>query len=74
MGLTYDELSLFGRLRKIDRCGPYSMFTKLLNTWNNICPVDIAEKVRFYLVIVFYKNMNKKNILILFIRTLDSID
>ena len=46
MGLTYDELSLFGRLRKVDRCGPYSMFTKLLNVWNNICPVDIAGKVR----------------------------
>lgn len=45
MGLTYDELSLFGRLRKIERCGPYSMFTKLLNTWSNICPVDIAKKV-----------------------------
>ena len=26
MGMTYAELSLFGRLRKIMRCGPVSMF------------------------------------------------
>nr|CAH8820169.1 unnamed protein product [Trichobilharzia regenti] len=30
MGLTYDELSLFGRLRKIFNCGPYSMLESLL--------------------------------------------
>ncbi len=29
MGLTYEELSLFGRLRSQGRCGPYSMFVKL---------------------------------------------
>jgi NAD+ synthase (glutamine-hydrolysing) len=33
MGMTYDELSIFGRLRKIDRCGPYSMFAKLVHEW-----------------------------------------
>ena len=26
MGMTYDELSRFGRLRKIERCGPLAMF------------------------------------------------
>ncbi|CAH8527868.1 unnamed protein product [Schistosoma intercalatum] len=31
MGLTYDELSLFGRLRKISNCGPYSMLESLLD-------------------------------------------
>jgi len=31
--MTYDELSIFGRLRKVDKCGPYSMFTKLVNEW-----------------------------------------
>ncbi|KAG5446506.1 Glutamine-dependent NAD(+) synthetase [Clonorchis sinensis] len=31
MGLTYDMLSLFGRLRKIDKCGPYSMLRCLLD-------------------------------------------
>ncbi|KAH8875845.1 Glutamine-dependent NAD(+) synthetase [Schistosoma japonicum] len=31
MGLTYDELSLFGRLRKTSNCGPYSMLESLLD-------------------------------------------
>ena len=48
MGLTYDELSLFGRLRKVEQCGPYSMFTKLLNVWNHLCPSDIADKVKTF--------------------------
>lgn len=33
MGMTYSELSVFGELRKVFRCGPYSMFTKLCMTW-----------------------------------------
>jgi len=33
MGVTYDELSVFGRLRKVDKCGPYSTFTKLVHEW-----------------------------------------
>lgn len=33
MGMTYDELSAFGRLRKVEKCGPVSMFTKLLQEW-----------------------------------------
>jgi hypothetical protein len=26
MGMTYEELSVYGRLRKIFRCGPVSMY------------------------------------------------
>ena len=48
MGLTYDELSLFGRLRKVELCGPYSMFTKLVGMWNHLCPGDIADKVKTF--------------------------
>jgi NAD+ synthase (glutamine-hydrolysing) len=33
MGMTYEQLSVFGRLRKIHRCGPVSMFAKLLVDW-----------------------------------------
>lgn len=33
MGMTYAELSTFGRLRKASRCGPWAMFTKLLHIW-----------------------------------------
>ena len=36
--MTYDELSTFGRLRKNQRCGPYSMFVKLIHMWKD-CPV-----------------------------------
>ncbi|CAH8540697.1 unnamed protein product [Heterobilharzia americana] len=37
MGLTYDELSLFGRLRKKVNCGPYSMLESLLDgSWLQI--------------------------------------
>ncbi|KAL3312674.1 Glutamine-dependent NAD(+) synthetase [Cichlidogyrus casuarinus] len=31
MGITYAELSLFGRLRKQQFCGPYTMLQRLLN-------------------------------------------
>ena len=45
--MTYDELSMFGRLRKISRCGPYSMFCKLVHTWRaNYAPLAVAEKVK----------------------------
>lgn len=32
IGLTYDELGLFGRLRQTARCGPVSMFQTLIRT------------------------------------------
>ena len=49
MGMTYDELSIFGRLRKVDKCGPYSMFTKLVGEWGTtLSPLQIAEKVKFF--------------------------
>lgn len=35
MGLTYEELSVFGRLRRVYRCGPYSMFCKLIHMWKD---------------------------------------
>jgi hypothetical protein len=33
MGMTYDELTEFGRLRKVEKCGPWAMYTKLLQEW-----------------------------------------
>jgi len=45
MGMTYEELSMFGRLRKVDKCGPYGMLTKLVQEWGSILSsVQIAEK------------------------------
>lgn len=49
MGMTYQELSVFGKLRKQERCGPYSMFCKLVNTWSNLhTPEEVAEKVKHF--------------------------
>ena len=53
MGMTYEELGVFGRLRQQERCGPYSMFSKLIDRWEGQCnPDEVAEKVkrffRFY--------------------------
>ena len=44
--MTYDELSEFGRLRKPGRCGPYSMFTKLISMWKNHCtPAEVQHSI-----------------------------
>ncbi|CAE6350078.1 unnamed protein product [Rhizoctonia solani] len=49
MGMTYDELSVFGRLRKVEKCGPYSTFCKLIQEWGNMMsPTQIAEKVKLF--------------------------
>jgi NAD+ synthase (glutamine-hydrolysing) len=29
MGMTYDELGVYGKLRKVEKLGPVSMFKKL---------------------------------------------
>lgn len=45
MGMTYSELSEFGRLRKQAACGPYSMFCKLVAGWRNECaPKEVSDK------------------------------
>lgn len=50
MGMSYEELDVFGKLRKIDRCGPLSMFEKLVVKWDHLTPRIVSEKVkRFFL-------------------------
>lgn len=50
MGMTYEELSSFGRLRKVEKCGPEAMFMKLYHEWSqppyNYSVDLIAEKVK----------------------------
>lgn len=47
MGMTYSELSVIGRLRKISKCGPFSMFCKLIHMWKDaLSPAEVAEKVK----------------------------
>ncbi len=44
MGMTYDELSVFGRLRKVEKRGPYSMFTKLVHEWGHfLSPTQVCS-------------------------------
>ena len=55
MGMSYDELGVFGRLRQLSRCGPVSMYLRLLDDWHGQhAPSVIAEKVkrffRFYAI------------------------
>lgn len=43
------ELSLFGNLRKVSRCGPVAMFRSLLSTWRSRYPAPaIADKVKHF--------------------------
>ena len=47
MGMTYEELGVFGRLRKLSKCGPVSMFDRLAREWGNrLSPLEVAEKVK----------------------------
>ena len=45
MGMTYSELSVIGRLRKISKCGPFSMFCKLIHTWKDaLSPMEVSKQ------------------------------
>ncbi|XP_047341843.1 glutamine-dependent NAD(+) synthetase isoform X2 [Impatiens glandulifera] len=49
MGMTYEELSVYGRLRKIFRCGPVSMFKNLCFKWGSrLSPAEVSEKVKHF--------------------------
>ncbi len=48
MGMSYAELSRFGQLRKMERCGPVSMFEKLVEEWDTLQPRAVAEKVKHF--------------------------
>lgn len=40
MGMSYEELGIYGRLRKIYRCGPVSMYQKLVALWGQKHPTN----------------------------------
>jgi NAD+ synthase (glutamine-hydrolysing) len=40
MGMTYEELSVFGRLRKVSKLGPWGMYEKLLHLWGAAPPAE----------------------------------
>lgn len=56
MGMSYAELGLYGRLRKISRCGPVSMYRKLCVTWSHLSPHEVAAKVKRFF---YYYSINR---------------
>eukprot|EP00658_Telonema_sp_P-2_P027972 TRINITY_DN21522_c0_g2_i1.p1 TRINITY_DN21522_c0_g2~~TRINITY_DN21522_c0_g2_i1.p1 ORF type:complete len:197 (+),score=48.63 TRINITY_DN21522_c0_g2_i1:168-758(+) len=57
MGMTYEELSVFGAMRSYQRCGPVSMFHKLVQQWGPVgkhpngyecTPAEVAKKVKHF--------------------------
>lgn len=47
MGMTYEELGLYGRLRKVVRCGPVAMFRRACQVWGDRYTMqEVADKVR----------------------------
>jgi NAD+ synthase (glutamine-hydrolysing) len=62
MGMTYEELGYFGRLRKISRCGPVSMFMKLCAKWPALSAKEVATKVKRFF---FYYSVNRHKMCII---------
>ena len=51
--MTYDELSQYGKLRKQDMCGPYSMFCKLIHRWKAVCsPAEVQSHLSLTVTLV----------------------
>ena len=48
MGMSYDDLTVFGKLRKVEKCGPLSMYQRLVGVWNSLTPAEVATKVKFF--------------------------
>jgi len=57
MGMSYEDLGIFGILRKVYRCGPVTMFQKLIEKWGKqLDPSEIAVKVKRFF---FYYSINR---------------
>lgn len=41
MGMTYKELGTFGRLRKQDCAGPFTMFCRLVHMWDKCSSKEV---------------------------------
>lgn len=62
MGCTYEELGVFGRLRKVEKLGPFSMWQKMCQLWPDKTPQQVYQRVRF-LWTYFGINRHKQEIL-----------
>ena len=51
MGMTYEELGVFGYLRKVQNCGPVSMFMKMVDEkrWGlKLSVEEVAKKIKHF--------------------------
>lgn len=48
MGMTYAELQTFGKLRKVEKQGPVSMFRRLTTIWTHLTPDIVSQKVKWF--------------------------
>jgi NAD+ synthase (glutamine-hydrolysing) len=62
MGMSYHELGVFGRLRKLYRCGPLSMYERLRHTWSHLDPIQVADKVKRFF---YYYALNRHKMTVL---------
>lgn len=46
MGLTFDEIETFGKLRKSRKLGPVGVFKKVRHLWTHLRAGEVAEKVK----------------------------
>ncbi len=62
MGMTYQELDEFGKLRKIGRSGPLSMFERLLFNWPHLTPKEVSDKVKRFF---YFYSVNRHKLTVL---------
>lgn len=62
MGMTYEELRVFGELRMYQRTGPVSMYEALRLKWSHLAPKVVAEKVKRFF---FYYGINRHKMTVL---------
>lgn len=48
MGMSYADLTVYGKLRKVEKCGPLSMYQRLVGAWNHLTSEEVADKVKFF--------------------------
>ncbi|KAF7558860.1 hypothetical protein G7046_g5298 [Stylonectria norvegica] len=48
MGITYNELTLMGRLRKVNKLGPFGMFQRLVHDWSADRKVTEGDENPYY--------------------------
>jgi len=59
MGMTYKELSVFGRLRKQSKAGPFTMFCRLVHMWDHCTPKEVSVLLEQNSNLVSYFSLNK---------------